>query len=75
MVNPTAPTAQSLRIKPEDVKAPLDAGESVTILDVRSPKAWEASDERIPGDIRVDPEHLPTPSPWPKDRLTVAYCT
>jgi rhodanese-related sulfurtransferase len=75
MASPNAPTAQSLRIKPEDLKAPLDAEESVTILDVRAAKAWESSDERIPGAIRVDPEHLPTPPPWPKDRLTVTYCT
>ncbi len=75
MASPTAPTAQSLRIRPEDLKTRLDAGESVTILDVRAPKAWESSDERIPGDIRVDPEHVPTPPPWPKDRLTVTYCT
>ena len=43
MANPTAPTAESLRIRPEDVKARLDAGESVTILDVRSPQAWQSS--------------------------------
>jgi rhodanese-related sulfurtransferase len=73
MANPTAPTAESLLIRPKDVKARLDAGESVTILDVRSPQAWQSSDERIPGDIRADAQHLPTNPPWPKDRLTIAY--
>jgi hypothetical protein len=62
-----------LRISPEDLKARLDGGESVTILDARAPAAWQSSDERIPGDVRVNPQHLPTPPPWPKDRLTVTY--
>ncbi len=66
---------ESVRISPEDVKARMEAGEDMTVLDVRGRKAWETSGQRIRGDIRVDPEHFRVDPAWPKNRLTVAYCT
>jgi rhodanese-related sulfurtransferase len=71
----TAQAALGLRIEPQELKARLDAGEQVTILDCRAPDAYDASNQRIPGDIRVLPEQLRIDANWPKDQLTVAYCT
>jgi rhodanese-related sulfurtransferase len=67
--------AVSLRIDPSELLARMKAGEPVTILDVRSQKAWESSQEKIPGAVRVDKDNLEPPADWPRNRLTVAYCT
>ena len=47
----------------------------LTVIDVRDPKGWASSTEKIPGAIREDPEAVPM---WiskydPTDRL-VLYC-
>ncbi len=73
MANPSQTTARSLRIDPEEVKRRLDSGESMTVLDVRAPKAWESSDVKFRGAIRVDPQHLRIDPSWPKNQLTVVY--
>lgn len=65
----------SLRIGPEDLRNRLEAGEQATILDVRNPQAWESSGEKIQGAVHVDPENFRADPVWPRDRLTVAYCT
>jgi rhodanese-related sulfurtransferase len=51
------------------------SGKPVTILDVRSPKAWDSSDVKIQGAVRVDAEHPQVDPSWPKDHLTIVYCT
>ena len=71
----TSATAQSLRISPADLKDRLEAGEPATILDTRNPHAWQSSDVKIRGAVRVDAHDLHVDPGWPKDRLTVAYCT
>jgi rhodanese-related sulfurtransferase len=61
----------------DDIKDRLDRGERILFIDARSPDAWEASDVKLPGAIRV-----------PKDRVDdnaralpehgrpiVTYCT
>jgi hypothetical protein len=58
-----------------DVKARLDAGEPATFLDVRGQQAWEGSPFKIRGAIRVAPAEFRVDTAWPKDRLTVTYCT
>jgi rhodanese-related sulfurtransferase len=64
-----------LRIDAEELKRRMDAGEPVTILDVRAPKAWDASDRMIRGAVRTTADDLPTNPDWSKNRLIVAYCT
>jgi rhodanese-related sulfurtransferase len=66
-------TAQSLRISADELKTRLQAGEPVTVLDVRSPKAWDSSDATIRGAVRVPPEQFRVDPSWPRERLTVAY--
>ena len=62
-------------IEAAELKEHLDSGKPVTILDARSAKAWVGSPLRIPGDIRVDADAFEPADEWPKDCLTVAYCT
>jgi len=72
----THQAAQStLRITADEVRRRMASGEPVSVLDVRSPKAYDAAESRIRGDIRVEPDDLPDNPPWPKGQLTVAYCT
>src|SRR5438105_1117288 len=40
---------------PKQVKLKLDAGERVTFVDNRLPKAWDASDAKLPGALCVPP--------------------
>jgi len=65
---------ESVRIDVNDLKERLEAGEAVTILDVRGTEPWEQSTAKIQGALRLDPYHFHIDPSWPKDRLTVAYC-
>jgi hypothetical protein len=67
--------AQPYRISAEEVAARLEAGQPITVLDARSRQAWTDSGLRVRDDIRVDRNHLRIEPSWPKDRLTVVYCT
>ena len=64
------------RITVEQLKQRMDAGEDLTIIDVRNPQAWAQSDTMLPGAIRVPFEqfdqHLQR---IPKIRPVIAYCT
>ena len=58
----------------EDLRTMLGSPE-VVIVDVRLGKDWKASEEKIPGAIRVEPaavESLTTT--YPKDKTLVFYC-
>jgi len=64
------------RATPEQVMARLARGEQIVFLDTRNPKAWAASDVKLPGAFRVEAdrvrEHL---AEIPRGRPIVAYCT
>lgn len=70
-------TQQSLpagvRISAAELKSRLDAGEPVTIIDVRNDRAWATSAEKIRGAVRVGPGDWRIDPAWPKDRLTALY--
>lgn len=71
----TTQIGTALRLDVADVKTRLKSGESMTILDVRTDPAWQSSDQKIKGAIRVSPDQFRINANWPKDRLTVTYCT
>jgi len=75
MSTPGPTTQRSLRITPEELRDLINAGEPVTILDVRGQQAYDGSRERIPGDVRVSPDDFRIDPSWPKNHPTVAYCT
>jgi hypothetical protein len=66
---------QDLRISPAEVKKHIQDRQPITILDARSDNAYYDADNRIRGDIRIEPRHLGIDPAWPKEQLTVAYCT
>jgi hypothetical protein len=66
---------EAARINAEELKERLGLGEPVTLLDVRSDPAWAESQEMIKAARRVNPNRFQVDPGWPKERLTVTYCT
>ena len=63
------------RIAPEELKRKMDAGEELTILDVRHPLQFKAEPQTIPGAIYLPLERFNQASqPFPADRDVVLYC-
>jgi hypothetical protein len=65
--------AEGVRIGVDRVKARVQSGVPVTMLDVRNDKAWEATPAKIPGAIRIRPADWHIDESWPKGQLTVVY--
>src|SRR6266403_505365 len=64
------------RISPEELKEKLDAGEPLTIVDLRHSVDFEADPETIPGAFRMDASELQqTDERLPRDREVILYCT
>jgi membrane protein DedA with SNARE-associated domain len=64
------------RIAPEELKARLDAGEPVVVIDLRSSPDFEAAPYVIPGAFRSAPDELEARAETiPRDREVVLYCT
>lgn len=64
------------RITPEELKAKLDAGEPIAVVDLRHNLDWLPHPERLPGAIRMAPEEIETRNQEiPRDRDIVLYCT
>ncbi len=61
----------------DQVRERMGQGASVLFLDVRNPKAWASSDEKIPGAIRMTLDELPARAEEIErtGALVVAYCT
>jgi hypothetical protein len=64
---------EEVRISADEVKARLQFGLPVTILDVRNDAAWESSPVKIRGAVRVRTADWHIDPSWPKGRLTVVY--
>ncbi len=64
------------RIDISDVADALRRGERVVYVDARSPKAWDAATEQIPGSIRITADEIASRADeLPPAAVTVAYCT
>ncbi len=64
------------RVSPEELKAKLDAGEEVTIVDLRHPLDFLAYPQVIPGAIRMTPAEVEQRhDEIPRDRDIILYCT
>jgi rhodanese-related sulfurtransferase len=67
---------KSVGILPREVKRLIDAGEDVTVVDVRQPHSYDEFPNSIPGSVRIPPAELPERySELPTGRLLVLYCT
>jgi rhodanese-related sulfurtransferase len=72
----TTKAVEVVRTTPEQVMARLARGERIVFLDSRNPKAWAASDVKIPGAIRVEADRVRDHMvDVPRGRTIVAYCT
>ena len=64
------------RMMVEDAFGRFDRGEPIIFVDTRNPQAWEESDVKLPGAIRVPAgdvkSHL---REIPRGRTLVTYCT
>ena len=64
------------RITPLELKAKIDRGERIVILDVRSRGAYEGSDRRIRGDKRIAPDEIiERARELPMGVEIITYCT
>jgi len=63
------------RITPEELKAKMDAGEDVIIVDLRHALEFDAQPETIPGALHMDAAELEEASEViPRDREIVLFC-
>jgi membrane protein DedA with SNARE-associated domain len=64
------------RITVDELKRKLDAGEELSIVDLRHSLDFEADPETIPGAVRLDSTELTEKSEsLPRDRDIILYCT
>ena len=64
------------RITVEELKAKLDSGEELVIVDLRHSLDFEADPETIPGAFRMDAKELEEKNDrLPRDREVILYCT
>ena len=64
------------RITPEDLKAMLDSGEPVAIVDLRHPLDFLPYPQVLPGAIRLSPSDIEQRhNEIPRDREVILYCT
>lgn len=67
---------RTLRIEPNELKAMMDRGESVYIVDLRHPLDILPDPRVLPGAVRLQPSELiARNSEIPRDRDVVLYCT
>ncbi len=68
--------AEAARMTVEELKRRMDAGEGLTIIDVRNPQAWGDAETVIPGAIRINTDRLEESlRRIPRNKPVVAYCT
>jgi len=69
-------TLRVLRITPEELKQRIDAGEDVTVVDLRHSMDFEADPNTIPGAYALPSEELDNRyREIPADREIILYCT
>jgi rhodanese-related sulfurtransferase len=68
--------AEGPKITADELKRRMQAGEDFTVIDVRNPQAWEESDVKARGAIRVPLDSFEQYLPRiPKNKPIVTYCT
>jgi rhodanese-related sulfurtransferase len=68
--------AEGPKITAEELKRKMQGGEYFTVLDVRNPQAWAASDVKARDAIRVPIDSFEQLLPRiPKSKPIVTYCT
>lgn len=64
------------RVTIKELKAKMDRGEGVLILDVRTSASYMESKIKIKGAVRIDPDSIERKYQiLPKDKEIITYCT
>jgi membrane protein DedA with SNARE-associated domain len=64
------------RIRPEELKRKMDAGEKIVVMDLRQSLDFESEPNTIPGAVMISPDELDEHhDAIPRDRDVVLYCT
>jgi rhodanese-related sulfurtransferase len=68
--------SEPTKITVDDVRGRLERSEPLFFIDARSPRAWEASDVKLPGALRAPAGEIEAHlGELPHDRPIVVYCT
>ena len=74
IVNQSATAAEIPRMTKEELKAKLGTSD-LLIVDIRVGTDWKASEMKIKGAVRGDPQNIETwAKKYPKDTTFVLYC-
>ncbi len=72
-VNASASSEEIPKMSKEEARPLLERSE-ITVIDVRQPHHLEASDSKIPGAIREDPQKISSwADKYPKDKALLLY--
>ncbi len=64
------------RITKEELKAKMDKGQDVIVLDVRTGRSYDGSNVKIKGAMRIAPDDVETRyTELTKDKEIITYCT
>ena len=67
---------EATRVTADEVRERIRRGEQLTFIDTRRPQAWNESQVKLPGAVRIPADeaeqHL---DEIPKDRAVITYCT
>ena len=64
------------RVTVDEVQARMERGEPFTFIDTRQPGAWEESNTKLPGALRITADEIEARlAEIPRDRAVIAYCT
>jgi membrane protein DedA with SNARE-associated domain len=67
---------RTARINPEDLKTQIDAGEEITVIDLREKDDFDLNPHLIPTALRMSPEEIEDRhEELPRDRDIILYCT
>ena len=75
MQNDKTDFTEPTKITVDDAKGRLDRDEPLVFVDARSAEAWEESDAKLPGAIRLPPDQVEKHvRELPQDQPIVIYC-
>lgn len=64
------------RITKEELKAKMDKGQDIIVLDVRTGRSYDGSNVKIKGAMRVSPDDVETRyKELSKEKEIITYCT
>jgi rhodanese-related sulfurtransferase len=67
---------EQTRVTVDELRERLDRGEQFTFVDARNSKAWDESEIKLPGAIRVPANEAQNlVERMPRDRTVITYCT